>query len=52
VIEAARRDNVELMQEVLDKYLTPEEAAKLLNSSKTVLGNYAYHEAALRGNCA
>jgi hypothetical protein len=24
---------------------------KLLNSAMTVMGNYAYHEAALRGNC-
>jgi hypothetical protein len=24
----------------------------LLNETKTVLGNYIYHEAALRGNCA
>ena len=29
-----------------------DKAAVLLNETKTVLGNYIYHEAALRGNCA
>lgn len=51
LIEAARRDNTELLQEVLDGAGSEEEAAALLNSTKTVMGNYIYHEAALRGNC-
>ncbi|RFU32582.1 hypothetical protein B7463_g3698, partial [Scytalidium lignicola] len=50
LIEACRRNNTELLQEVVDGCKTPEEAAELLNSTKTVLGNYLYHEAALRGN--
>lgn len=50
IIEAARRNNTELLQSTLDACTTPEQAAELLNSSKTVLGNYAYHEAASRGN--
>jgi len=50
LIEACRRNNTELLQEVIDSCKNPEEVAELLNSTKTVLGNYLYHEAALRGN--
>jgi hypothetical protein len=51
LIEAARRNNTDLLQEVIDGAGSPEKAAALLNETKTVLGNYVYHEAALRGNC-
>jgi hypothetical protein len=51
IIEACRRNNTELLEEVISKYPNPEAVAKLLNSAQTVLGNYAYHEAASRGNC-
>jgi hypothetical protein len=52
VIEACRRNNVDLLLSVLDTFKNnSEDAAKLLNSATTVMGNYAYHEAALRGNC-
>lgn len=51
LIEAARRNNVDLLHEVLEGCKTPEEASSLLNDTKTVLGNHIYHEAALRGNC-
>ncbi|KAF8848669.1 hypothetical protein BDZ45DRAFT_664246 [Acephala macrosclerotiorum] len=50
LIEAARRNNTDLLKEVIDGCKSEEEAAKLLNETKTVLGNYVYHEAALRGN--
>jgi len=51
LIEAARRNNTDLLQEVIDGAGSAEKAAALLNETKTVLGNYVYHEAALRGNC-
>ena len=51
LIEAARRNNTDLLQEVIDGAGSAEKAAILLNETKTVLGNYIYHEAAVRGNC-
>lgn len=51
LIEAARRNNTDLLQEVIDGAGSAEKAAILLNETKTILGNYIYHEAALRGNC-
>ena len=51
LIEAARRNNTDLLQEVIDGIGNAEKAAVLLNETKSVLGNYIYHEAALRGNC-
>lgn len=50
LIEACRRNNTDLLQEVIDGCGSEEKAAELLNSTKTVMGNYIYHEAALRGN--
>lgn len=50
LIEAARRNNTDLLQEVIDNAGGPEKAAVLLNETVTVMGNYIYHEAALRGN--
>ncbi|PMD27629.1 hypothetical protein NA56DRAFT_141167 [Hyaloscypha hepaticicola] len=50
LIEAARRNNTELLQEIIDGCGSAEKAAVLLNETKTVLGNYIYHEAALKGN--
>jgi hypothetical protein len=52
LIEAARRNNTDLLKEVIDGCGSAEKAAVLLNETKTVLGNYIYHEAALKGNCA
>ncbi len=52
LIEACRRNNTDLLQEVIDDCASPEKAAVLLNETKTVMGNYLYHEAALAGNCA
>lgn len=51
LIEACRRNNTDLLQSLITAAGTPESAAALLNETKTVLGNYCYHEAALRGNC-
>jgi len=50
LIEACRRNNTELLQETIDSLGSPEKAAAVLNSTKTVMGNYVYHEAALAGN--
>ena len=52
LVEAARRNNTDLLKEVIDGCGSAEKAAVLLNETKTVLGNYIYHEAASRGNCA
>lgn len=49
LIEACRRNNVELMQETLEGK-DEKEAADLLNNTTTVMGNHLYHEAALQGN--
>ncbi|KUI56068.1 hypothetical protein VP1G_03343 [Cytospora mali] len=49
LIEACRRNNVELLQETLEGK-SESEAADLLNNTTTVMGNHLYHEAAARGN--
>ncbi|ROW16377.1 hypothetical protein VPNG_02709 [Cytospora leucostoma] len=49
LIEAARRNNVELLQETLEGK-SDEEVADLLNNTTTVMGNHLYHEAAIHGN--
>ncbi|KAI0998066.1 hypothetical protein K3495_g10126 [Podosphaera aphanis] len=50
LIEAARRNNIQLLQEIIDQVPDTEKLASLLNDTKTVLGNHIYHEAALQGN--
>lgn len=50
LIEACRRDNVDLLKETLEGK-SEAEAADLLNKTTTVMGNHLYHEAAARGNC-
>ncbi|KFY84649.1 hypothetical protein V500_09137 [Pseudogymnoascus sp. VKM F-4518 (FW-2643)] len=50
IIEACRRNNTELLNSVIEECSSPEAAAKLLNESRSVLGNYAYHEAAANGH--
>lgn len=50
LIEAARRNNTQLLQEIIEKIPDKEKLAALLNDTKTVLGNHIYHEAALQGN--
>lgn len=51
LIEACRRDNVELLTELLEDK-EDSEITRLLNQTTTVMGNHLYHEAASRGNCA
>ncbi len=53
LIEACRRNNVDLLTEILSSpELADNEAATshLLNTTTTVLGNHLYHEAAAQGN--
>ncbi|KAL7898410.1 hypothetical protein HDV63DRAFT_403629 [Trichoderma sp. SZMC 28014] len=49
LIEACRRDNVELLTELLEDK-QDSEITRLLNQTTTVMGNHLYHEAASRGN--
>ncbi|CAK7232193.1 hypothetical protein SCUCBS95973_008177 [Sporothrix curviconia] len=49
LIEACRRNNTELLTEVLQGR-SETDAARLLNETVTVLGNHLYHEAASQGN--
>ncbi|KOS21150.1 Ankyrin repeat-containing protein [Escovopsis weberi] len=49
LIEACRRDNVELLHEVLAE-IPDANKPKLLNDTTTVMGNHLYHEAASHGN--
>ncbi|OAQ96391.1 hypothetical protein LLEC1_04249 [Akanthomyces lecanii] len=51
LIEACRRNNTDLLSEVLDG-LPDDQITTLLNRTTTVMGNHLYHEAASRGNCA
>lgn len=51
IIEACRSNNTDLLSSIIEKCPNPEVAAKALNEAQTVMGTYAYHEAALRGNC-
>ncbi len=50
LIEACRRNNTELLTEMLDGK-GDDEIGHLLNDTTTVMGNHLYHEAASRGNC-
>lgn len=50
LIEACRRDNIDLMKETLEGK-SEAEISDLLNKTVTVMGNHLYHEAASRGNC-
>ncbi|KAJ2904912.1 hypothetical protein MKZ38_006953 [Zalerion maritima] len=50
LIEACRRNNVDLLNEIVEECGTEDEISKLMNETKTVMGNHLYHEAASRGN--
>ncbi|KAK3330628.1 hypothetical protein B0H66DRAFT_70147 [Apodospora peruviana] len=51
LIEACRRDNTDLLTEIISSLNKSEdEIADLLNSTTTVMGNHLYHEAASHGN--
>ncbi|KAI1449004.1 hypothetical protein F5Y02DRAFT_246479 [Annulohypoxylon stygium] len=50
LIEACRRNNVDLLQEIISNCKNDDEISDLLNNTTTVMGNHLYHEAALQGN--
>jgi hypothetical protein len=52
-VEACRRDNVELFQEVLSgmKGQPPEKIAEFFNNATDVMGNYLLHVCATYGSC-
>ncbi|KAI1181251.1 ankyrin repeat domain-containing protein [Nemania sp. FL0916] len=50
LIEACRRNNTELLTEIIQNCKSDDEISKLLNNTTTVMGNHLYHEAALQGN--
>ncbi|KAM0820159.1 hypothetical protein AB5N19_05978 [Seiridium cardinale] len=49
-IEACRRNNVDLLTEIIGNCKSEQEISDLMNKTTTVLGNHLYHEAALQGN--
>lgn len=51
LIEACRRNNVDLLNEIISNCKNDDEISDLLNNTTTVMGNHLYHEAALQGNC-
>lgn len=51
LVEACRRNNAELLQEIIENCKSEDEISDLMNNTKSVLGNHLYHEAALQGNC-
>ncbi|KAI1742022.1 ankyrin repeat protein [Xylaria scruposa] len=50
LIEACRRNNVELLTEIIQNCKSDDEVSRLLNNTTSVMGNHLYHEAALQGN--
>ncbi|GKT96458.1 ankyrin repeat protein [Colletotrichum tofieldiae] len=50
LIEACRRNNTDLFNEVVADIKDEDELSRLLNETTTVMGNHLYHEAASRGN--
>ncbi|KAI0118341.1 ankyrin repeat protein [Nemania sp. FL0031] len=50
LIEACRRNNVDLLTEIIQNCKNDEEISNLMNNTTTVMGNHLYHEAALQGH--
>ncbi|ETS77807.1 hypothetical protein PFICI_09869 [Pestalotiopsis fici W106-1] len=50
LIEACRRNNVELLTEIIENCKSEDDISALMNNTTTVMGNHLYHEAALQGN--
>ncbi|KAI0154264.1 ankyrin repeat protein [Xylariaceae sp. FL1272] len=50
LVEACRRDNVDLLHEIISQCKSDAEITDLLNNTTSVMGNHLYHEAALQGN--
>ncbi len=51
IIEASRRNNHELLEEILETLPTDEERAKLINEATDPIGNTSLHFASLNGWC-
>ncbi|KAJ8127286.1 hypothetical protein O1611_g6352 [Lasiodiplodia mahajangana] len=50
LIEACRRNNVDLLTEIIQNCKNDAEISDLMNNTTTVMGNHLYHEAALQGH--
>ncbi|KAI0534050.1 ankyrin repeat protein [Xylaria digitata] len=50
LIEACRRNNTDLLTEIIQGCKSNKEISHLMNNTTSVMGNYLYHEAALQGN--
>ncbi|KAI1124847.1 ankyrin repeat protein [Nemania abortiva] len=50
LVEACRRNNVDLLTEIIQNCKNDDEISNLLNNTTSVMGNHLYHEAALQGN--
>ncbi|KAI1505934.1 ankyrin repeat protein [Biscogniauxia marginata] len=50
LVEACRRNNVDLLSEIISNCKNDDEISDLLNNTTTIMGNHLYHEAALQGN--
>ncbi len=58
MLEASRRNNPDLLQEVIDRLsralkpsVAEERVADVLNNARDGVGNYCLHLAAINGNC-
>ncbi|KAF2963406.1 hypothetical protein GQX73_g10161 [Xylaria multiplex] len=50
LIEACRRNNTDLLTEIIQGCKSDKEISHLMNNTTSVMGNHLYHEAALQGN--
>ncbi|KAH8662302.1 hypothetical protein BX600DRAFT_437698 [Xylariales sp. PMI_506] len=50
LIEACRRNNVDLLTDIIENCKDEDEISNLMNNTTTVMGNHLYHEAALQGH--
>ncbi|KAI0968837.1 hypothetical protein F4678DRAFT_187780 [Xylaria arbuscula] len=50
LVEACRRNNVDLLTEIIQNCKDDKEISNILNNTTSVMGNHLYHEAALQGN--
>ncbi|KAK8061400.1 hypothetical protein PG994_007766 [Apiospora phragmitis] len=50
LVEACRRNNIDMLTEIIENCKSEDEISDLMNNTKSVMGNHLYHEAALQGN--
>ncbi|TLD21870.1 hypothetical protein PspLS_08181 [Pyricularia sp. CBS 133598] len=50
LIHACRTNDVGMLEQIVEEIGDEEKVAKILNETKTVMGNHLLHEAALKGN--